>query len=58
MRHEDRVSYVMLFCALIMVRNARATVEQSLAVVPLTGAAKRLAGEMARRAQEISGFGY
>jgi hypothetical protein len=46
MRHDDRLSYVMLFCALMMVRNAHATVEQSLEAVPLKGAAKRLAGEM------------
>ena len=45
MRQDDRLSYVMLFCALLMVRNARATVEQSLEIVPLNGAAKRLAGE-------------
>jgi len=46
MRHEDRVSYVMLFCALLMVKNARATVEQSVDIVPLNGGAKRLAGEI------------
>ena len=46
MRHDDRISYLMLFCALMMVRNAHATVEQSLEVVPLRGAAKRLAGEI------------
>jgi hypothetical protein len=34
----------MLFCALMMVRNSQATVEQSLRVAPLNGAAKRLAG--------------
>lgn len=49
MRHDDRHSYLMLFCALMMVRNAHATVEQSLEVVPLTGAAKRLAGEIANQ---------
>lgn len=47
MRQEDRVSYVMLFCALMLVRNARATVDQSMSIVPLNGGAKRLAGEMA-----------
>lgn len=47
MRYEDRVSYVMLFCALMMVRNAQATVDESLQVVPLSERAKRLAGEIA-----------
>lgn len=46
MRPDDRVSYVMLFCALLMVRNAQATVEQSLEIVPLNGGAKRLAGQI------------
>ena len=46
MRHEDRVSYVMLFCALLLVKNSRATLEQSMSVVPLSGRAKHLAGEM------------
>ena len=46
MQHDDRVSYVMLFCALLLVRNAQATVKQSLEVVPLNGGAKRLAGEI------------
>ena len=49
MRHDDRVSYVMLFCALMMVRNAQATIGQSLEVVPLNGGAKRLAGEFANQ---------
>ena len=50
MRQEDRVSYVMLFCALLLVKNSRATLEQSMAVVPLSGRAKHLAGEMIHHA--------
>ncbi|MBI1956265.1 MAG: hypothetical protein HYS38_07705 [Acidobacteria bacterium] len=50
MQTEDRVSYVMLFCALLLVRDGKATMEQSMAVVPLLGGAKNLAGELARRA--------
>ena len=50
MQHEDRVSYVMLFCALLLVKNSRATLEQSMALVPLFGRAKHLAGEMTHRA--------
>jgi len=45
MRAEDRVSYVMLFCALMLVRNSRASLEQSIALVPLSGGAKHLVGE-------------
>ena len=37
----------MLFCALLLVKNSRATLEQSLQVVPLAGRAKSLAGELA-----------
>ncbi len=46
---EEQVSYMMLFCALLMVKNSRATLEQSLKVVPLVGRAKSLAGELANQ---------
>lgn len=46
---DDRLSYVMLFCALMVARKSQATVQQSLEVVPLSGAAKRLADEFANR---------
>jgi len=39
----DTVSYMMLFCALILVRNDRASLEQSLILAPLAGPAKDLA---------------
>ena len=39
---EDALSFVMLFCALLLVRNAKATWEQSLELVPLRGRARRL----------------
>lgn len=51
---EETITYVMLFCALILVRNSRATLEQSVSVVPLFGAAqilgKKLAAQKARTA--------
>ena len=50
MRKQDRQSYVMLFCALLLVRNSKATLEESMKLVPLTGSAKSLAGELASRA--------
>ena len=52
MRQEERVSYVMLFCALMMMKRSQATLEQSMAIVPLSGGAKHLAGEMMRRLSE------
>jgi hypothetical protein len=36
----------MLFCALMLVRNSRASLEQSVALVPLSGGAKHLVGEI------------
>jgi len=50
MKREDRVSYVMLFCALLLVRNSKATLEESMRIVPLVGSAKDLASELAARA--------
>ena len=46
---EERVSYMMLFCALMLVRNSKATLEQSLNIVPLVGRARSLAGELANQ---------
>ncbi len=52
MKQEERKSYVMLFCALLLVKNSKATLEQSMHLVPLTGSAKLLAGELASHAGE------
>ncbi len=46
---EERFSYMMLFCALLLVRNAAATLEESFTMVPLAGKAKRLAAGLAGR---------
>ena len=46
---EDAVSYMMLFCALLMVRNAKAGLEQSLALLPVAGTAKDLAERLRSR---------
>lgn len=45
---EEKASYLMLFCALLLVRNGQASLEQSLTLAPLSGAAKQLAGHLAR----------
>jgi hypothetical protein len=47
MKKEDRQSYMMLFCALLLVRSSKATLEESMKLVPLVGSAKHLAGELA-----------
>jgi len=50
-RKKDEVSYLMLFCALLMARNPRATLEQSMQVVPLSRKVRRLAGELIHSAR-------
>ena len=39
----DTVSYMMLFCAMILVKKNRASLEESLILLPLAGPAKDLA---------------
>lgn len=39
----DRHSFLLVFCALLLVRSSKATLEQSLQVVPLAGKARSLA---------------
>ena len=41
--NSEKTSYMMLFCALMLVKNSKATLEQSVQVAPLTGNAKCLA---------------
>ena len=43
MKEEEKVSYLMLFCALLLVKTTGVTLEESLAAVPLVGKAKHLA---------------
>jgi hypothetical protein len=42
----DTTSYLLLFCALLLARDRRASLEQALKLVPLSGGAKALAGEL------------
>ena len=44
---EETISFVMLFCALILVKKDKASLEDSITIVPLFGGAKLLAGELA-----------
>ena len=43
---EETTSFLMLFCALILVKKDKATMEESVTIVPLFGGAKLLAGEL------------
>lgn len=43
---REKVSDMMLFCALMMVRNASATLQQSVNLVPLSGNSKNLADKL------------
>ena len=42
-KEENAISYVMLFCVLILVKNSKATVKQALMLLPPVGNAKILA---------------
>ena len=46
MNKEDRVSHMMIFCALMMVKNSSATVQQSMRLVPASGNGKELAKQL------------
>lgn len=48
MKREEKLSYFMLFCGLLLVRNSRITMEELAASVPLTGNARILAAEITR----------
>ena len=39
----DRIAYILMFCGLILVRKNRATLEESLALVPLYRGGQELA---------------
>ncbi len=47
----DRYSYLMMFCALMMVRNSRATLAQFLEVHPLSARVNDFAGMLAHADQ-------
>ena len=46
---EEALSFVMLFCALLLVRNAKVSWEQLPELVPLQGQAKRLVEQLSVR---------
>jgi hypothetical protein len=46
MTPRETLSYLVMFCALLLVRSARATFEESLHGAPLEGGAHRLAAQL------------
>jgi hypothetical protein len=44
---EDRFSYLMMFCALVMVRKSRASLAETMEILPLSQRVSNLAGELA-----------
>lgn len=44
---QERVSYEMLFCALILVKNGKASLKEAMKILPVAGRAKQLAGRLA-----------
>ena len=47
MQHE-RASHLMMFCALLMVKNSSATMQQSMQLVPVFGNNRHLARKLVR----------
>jgi len=43
---QEKNSYMMLFCALLMAKKSKAPLEEAIGVVPLVGNAKYLADEL------------
>ena len=43
---REQLSYMMLFCSMLLVREGKATLEQTLRLVPLGGGARDLAGRL------------
>ncbi len=55
---EEVVSSLRLFCALMLVRNSQATLEQAVELAPLVGETKALVDEMfLGRNRQVPGFG-
>ena len=47
---RESISYLMLFCALVVKARNRATLEEAMTLAPVTGGAGLLAGELLRQA--------
>ena len=49
MADSDKMSYLMLFCGLLIMHKSGSTLNEMLATVPLAGNARNLAWEIANR---------
>ena len=47
--NPETVSYMMLFCAILLAKNKRIALGDSVKLVPLSGGAKALARELATK---------
>jgi len=54
MPRREQLSYIMLFCALLLVKNGKATMQESMALAPLSGGANNLAEELLRTAPSFT----
>ena len=45
--NEEKLAYLMLFCALMLVKNARVSMGELVAAIPFPGRAGYLAGKLA-----------
>ena len=43
---QEMISYLMLFCALMLVKNGKASREAAVRILPLHGRAKQLVGQL------------
>ena len=43
---ENRFAFLMLFCGMILVKKDKATLSETMSMLPLYGGARLLAGEM------------
>ena len=49
---EDRLAFLLLFCGMILVKRDKATLAETMAMLPLYGGARLLAGEMTAAGQQ------
>ena len=47
MRHSEKISYIMLFCGLMLVRNSRMNLKDLAGIFPYGGEVRFLAQELA-----------
>ena len=43
---EERLAFLLMFCGMILVKREKATLAETMSILPLYGGARLLAGEM------------